>query len=103
MATASLVLGILSLALVIAPPGFQLAGILLAVIGLITAGKNKNAEQESIAKAGKVCSILGLIFCCIAVLVLVLAASLLGAFVSTGILTDLGELIRAITAELAIP
>lgn len=101
MAIASLVLGILSLALVIAPPGFQLAGILLAVIGLITAGKNKNSEQASIAKAGKVCSILGLIFCCITVLVLVLAASLLSAFISTGILGDLGELIREITNNLA--
>lgn len=101
MATASLVLGILSLASTIAPPGFQLLGILLAIIGLIASGRNTVAEQASMAKAGKICSIIGLILCGIVTLVLVIGASLLGAFVSTGILEELGELIQVITENLS--
>lgn len=102
MAVASLVLGILSLACTIAPPGFQLIGIILAVIGMITAGKNTNAAQISMAKAGKICAILGVIFCSIITAVLIISAVLLGAFVSTGILEELGKLFRAITNELAL-
>ncbi len=102
MATASLVLGILSLGCAFALPGFQLIGILLAVIGLITGGKNAVPEQASMAKAGKVCSIIGLILCTVVTAVLVISAGLLGAFVSTGILEELGELIQAITKDITL-
>lgn len=101
MATASLVLGILSLMCTIAPPGLQLLGIILAIIGIVLSNKNTDPTRISLAKGGKVCSILGLIFCIIVTLVWIVGAILFGAFVSTGILEELGELIQAITENLA--
>ena len=102
MATASLVLGILALMCTIAPPGFQLLGIIFAIIGMIVSKKNTDPLRISLAKGGMVCSVIGLILCCIVTLVLVIAASLLGAFVSTGILEELGELIQAVTNNITL-
>lgn len=102
MATASLVFGILALMCTIAPPGFQLFGIIFAIIGIVLGNKNIDPTRISLAKGGKVCSILGLIFCFIVLLVWIAGAILLGTFVSSGILNDLGELIQAITNEIAL-
>lgn len=102
MATASLVFGILALMCTIAPPGFQLFGIIFAIIGIVLSNKNADPSRISLAKGGKVCSILGLIFCFIVILVWIAGAVLLGAFVSTGILEDVGELVQAVTNEITL-
>ena len=102
MATASLVLGILSLMCTIAPPGVQLLGIILAIIGIVLSNKNTDPVRISLAKGGKVCSIIGLVFCFIVTLMWLAGAVLLGAFVSTGILEELGELIQTVIENITL-
>ena len=61
MATASLVLGIISLAVGAFFAGFQWIGVIVGIIGIVLGVKNNNPEKAGIAKAGKICSIIGLI------------------------------------------
>lgn len=65
MAVASLVLGIISLVIGAFLAGFQWIGIVLAIVGIVLGAKNNNPEKAGLAKAGLVCSIIGLILCSI--------------------------------------
>lgn len=60
MAVASLVLGIISIVLAIFGSGFQWVGILLGVVGIVLGVQGKKEiGQEGVAKAGLICSIIG--------------------------------------------
>ena len=102
MSVASLVLGLLSLACGIFGFGFRWLGLILAIIALILSGRNKDPQQASMAKAGKVCAIIGLILCIIVMIVGFVVTSMAAAYVGTGILEELAELIRSLTEELTL-
>ena len=100
MATASLVLGILSLVCGLFGFGFRWVGIILAVIAIIFAFKNKAEDKTALAKAGKICAIIGLILCVIFLAVEIVAVGLFSAYVGTGVLDALTELLHALSVQL---
>lgn len=100
MAVASLVLGLLSLACGIFGLGFRWLGLIFSVVALILSGRNKDPQQISMAKAGKVCAIIGLILCVVVMLISFVCVGMFSAYMGTGILEELAELIRTATAEL---
>lgn len=94
MATASLVLGIISIMCSICLPGLQWCGIILSVIGMVLSGKNKEAEQASLAKAGKICCVIGLILCIILLVFYIICLNLIGSVVSTGFFTEAASILQ---------
>ena len=79
-AVASLVLGILSL--ICAFFGYSaLLGLVMGIIGVSLGAKARKASQTSLATAGFICSLIGLIFCSIG---LVCAIACVGALGSLG-------------------
>ncbi|MCQ4725415.1 hypothetical protein NE664_01900 [Anaerotignum faecicola] len=83
MAVASLVLGILSI--ICSFIGYQPVGIVLAVIGIVLGSKACcDPANASLARAGKICSIVGLVLCLLIFAVCALfvgAAFTIGSFV----------------------
>ena len=61
MAAASLVLGIISLVIGAFFAGFQWIGVIVGIIGIVLGVKSNDPEKAGLAKAGKICSIIGLI------------------------------------------
>jgi len=82
MAVASLVLGILSLLIGLFGSGLQWTGAILAIIGIILGAKNNVPEQAGMAKAGKICSIIGLILC---LLTFIACVACVGTFAGLGL------------------
>lgn len=101
MAVASLVLGLLSLICGLFGVGFRLGGVIFAIIALILSARNTAPEQASMAKAGKVCAIIGLILCLLMIFVSVVLAGFVGSFLTGGALEGLAELIEAFYMEFA--
>ena len=98
MAIASLVLGIISIMCSISIPGFQWCGIILAVLGILLSAKNKEAEQASLAKAGKVCCIIGLVLCSVLMFLYLVLLNVFGTAASAGVFEELASLLRKIQA-----
>ena len=101
MAVASLVLGLLSLICGLFGFGFRFGGVIFAIIALILSAKNTVSEQASLAKAGKVCAVIGLIICLIMIFVSVVLAGFVSSFVTGGALDGLAELVEAFCMEFA--
>lgn len=99
MAVASLVLGLLSLICGMFGVGFRLGGVIFAIIALILSAKNTVPEQAAMAKAGKVCAIIGLILCLVMIFVSVVLAGFVGSFLTGGALEGLAELAETFFAE----
>lgn len=78
MAVASLVLGIISLVFGAFGTGLQWVGAIIAIVGIILGVKNNNEEKAGMAKAGKVCSIIGLVLCTITFVACVACVGTLG-------------------------
>lgn len=100
MAVASLVLGIISLFFGLFGIGFRFLGIILAVIGIVLSCKNKNPENAHLAKAGKICSVIGLFLCAIILLAGIVFASWLNAYIGSGLFSELTDLIRVLRTML---
>lgn len=99
MAVASLVLGLLSLICGLFGFGFRFGGVIFAIIALILSAKNTVSEQASLAKAGKVCAVIGLIICLIMIFVSVIFAGFISSFLSGGVLEGLAELVESFCNE----
>lgn len=84
MAVASLVLGIISLAFGAFGSGLQWVGAILAIVGIILGAKNNNPEKAGMAKAGKVCSIIGLILCLVMFVACIACAGAIGSGLAAG-------------------
>lgn len=96
MAVASLVLGIVSIVCGVFGFGLRLGGAVLAVIGIILGAKNKEAEKAPTAKAGKTCSVIGLIICLLIFTVSAICASIFHTVVGAELLEELMNLLREI-------
>lgn len=64
-ATASLVLGIVSIVLIFFGVYGEIFGIVCGIVGMILAVKARNENPSGIAVAGLVCSIVGTVLCAI--------------------------------------
>ncbi len=100
MAVASLVLGIVSLFFGLFGIGFRFLGIIFAVIGIVLSCKNKDSENAHIAKAGKICSIIGLVLCIIILLAGIVFAGWLNAYIGSSLFSELTDLLRHLRALL---
>ena len=98
MATASLVLGILSVVCGVFGLGLRLGGAVLGVIGLILSKKEKTVEKSSTAKAGKICSVVGLVLCLTLFTVSMICAHIFHTVVGANLLKELLEVLRELTA-----
>lgn len=97
MAVASLVLGIFSIVLsVFTVGGFGLGGAAAAIVGIVLAGKNKEEEKASLAKAGKVCSIVGLIISLVFFIVFFVCARIFFTAIGSELLRDFVSLVKYI-------
>lgn len=76
-AVASLVLGVLSLICVFFGYG-AIIGLILGIVGVALGAKARKEAQTGIATAGFVCSLLGLIFCAVALVCAVACLGTLG-------------------------
>ena len=97
MAVASLVLGIISLFFGLFGIGFRFLGIIFAVIGIILSCKSKNTKNAHLAKAGKICSIIGLILCTIILLAGIMFASWLNSYIGSGLFSEVTNLLRKLS------
>lgn len=76
-ATASLVLGIISL--ICALFGYSaILGLILGIIGVVLGAKARKINQTGVATAGFVCSLIGLILCGVAIVCVVACAGAVG-------------------------
>lgn len=82
MAAASLVLGIISLVIGTFLAGFQWVGAIVAIIGIVLGVLNKNPDKAGLAKAGKICSIIGLALCLITFIACVACVGAIGSGLS---------------------
>ena len=96
MATASLVLGILSILCGTIGIGMQPGGIVLAVIGIVLSKKNKEADKAATAKAGKVCCVIGLIHCLVTLTVSIIFVGIFHTIVGAELLEELLNYLRQI-------
>ena len=94
MASASLVLGIISIVFGVFGFGLRLGGAVLAVIGIILGTKNKEPEKASTAKAGKTCSVVGLLLCLIMFVVGLVCASIFHTVIGAELLEELISFFR---------
>lgn len=76
-ATASLVLGILSLICVFFGYG-AILGLILGIVGVVLGAKARKESQTGTATAGFVCSLIGLIICAIGLVCVIACVSSLG-------------------------
>lgn len=98
MATASLVLGIISIVCGVFGLGLRLAGAVLGVIGIVLSTKEKNEEKLSSAKAGRTCSIVGLILCLVFFTVSMICAQIFHTVIGSSLLEELMEFLRELPA-----
>lgn len=98
MATASLVLGIISIVCGVFGLGLRLAGAVLGVIGIILSGKEKAEERLATAKSGRICSIVGLILCLVFFVVSLICTQIFHTIVGANILEELMAFLRDLTA-----
>lgn len=76
-ATASLVLGILSLICALFGYG-AILGLILGIIGVVLGAKARKINQTGVATAGFVCSLIGLVICGVAIVCVVACAGTIG-------------------------
>ena len=76
-ATASLVLGILSLICVFFGHG-AILGLVFGIVGVVLGAKARKESQTGTATAGFVCSLIGLIICAIGLVCVIACVSSLG-------------------------
>ena len=82
-ATASLVLGILSLACSLLGYG-AIAGLVLGIIGVVLGARARKEAQTGIATAGFVCSIIGTILSAVGLVCAIACVGALGAIAAAG-------------------
>ena len=97
MAAASLVLGIISIVCGVFGLGLRLAGAVLGVIGIILSAKEKSEERLATAKAGRTCSVVGLILCLVFFAVSMICAQIFHTVIGANLLEELVELLRELT------
>ena len=98
MATASFVLGIISLVCGIFGLGLRPGGAVLGLIGIILSHKEKNEERLATAKAGRICSVVGLILCMVFFAVSLICAQIFHTVVGANLLEKLLTFLRELTA-----
>lgn len=97
MAIASLVLGILSIVFsLFSAGGLGIAGAAVAVAGIILSGKNTEEDKASLAKAGKACSIVGLVLSVVLFVVFFICIRVFFNAVGSELLSDFVDLIHYI-------
>ena len=99
MAAASLVLGILSIVCGVFGMGLRVGGAILAVIGMILGAKNKDEDKSSMAKAGRTCSLVGLILCVVLFSVSMICAKIFYTTVGSELLKEMADWIGTYTAQ----
>jgi hypothetical protein len=94
MAIASLVLGIISIMCCMSLPGVQSVGLILAIIGIVLSNKNKDESRASLAKAGKVCSIVGLVGCALLLFIYIVFLNVAVSMFSTGFFEEVSRILQ---------
>ena len=97
MAVASLILGIISIVCGVFGLGLRLGGAVLAVVGIVLSTKGTNAEKKSMAKAGRACSVTGLIICLCLFLASVVCAQIFHTVVGANLLEELLKFVKELT------
>lgn len=89
MATASLVLGIISIVCGMFGFGLRLGGAVLGVIGIVLSAKEKDTGKLSMAKAGRACSVVGLILCLVLFITSLVCAQIFHTVIGANLLEEL--------------